>query len=61
MLLDQVSAHFRSMNLLYEGVQTRQGGHEVVAASLKAVSTTSPGEGSTSPAVLSGSSAEPGN
>jgi len=59
MLVDQVGAHFRSMNLLYEG--TRQGGHEVVAASLKAVSTTSPGEGSTSPAVLSGSSAEPGN
>ena len=31
MLLDQVSAYFRSMNLLYEGVPTRQGGHEVVA------------------------------
>jgi hypothetical protein len=57
MLLDQVSAHFRSMNLLYEGVPTRQGGHEVVAASPKAVSTASPGEGSTSPAVLSGLSA----
>jgi hypothetical protein len=54
MLLDQVSAHFRSMNLLYEGAPTRQGGHEVVTASPKAVSTASPGEGSTSPAVLNG-------
>src|SRR5258705_3478391 len=42
---------------LYEGVPTRQGGHEVVAASPKAISTASPGEGSTSPAVLSGLSA----
>jgi len=33
MLLDQVSAHFRSMNPLYEGAPTRQGGHEVVALS----------------------------
>jgi hypothetical protein len=53
MLLDQVSAHFRSMNLLNEGVPTRQDGYEVVAASPKAASTASPGEGSTSPAVLS--------
>jgi len=57
MLLDQVGAHFRSMNLLYEDGPTRQGGHEVVSASPKAVSTASPGEGSTSPAVLGGLSA----